>query len=136
MNTELLKECRVLADSLLARVEPILAGFAEGLQRAGRTSTPSGDSSSSDGCNGCPVCALAAAIRGERHGLLVVLAEHAVTAPALLRELLDEFLGGLDTGRRSESDDDQGGAGSAPDGPVSGQPRPSAFVPIDVTVRP
>lgn len=136
LDTELLEECRVLADSLLARVEPILAGFTEGLQRAGRTSTPSGDSSSSDGCSGCPVCALAAAIRGERHEVLAVLVEHAVTAPALLRELLDEFLGGLDTGRRSESDDDQGGAGPGPDGLVAGQRRPSAFVPIDVTVRP
>ncbi|MBT2264410.1 hypothetical protein J7E74_05290 [Rhodococcus erythropolis] len=135
MDTELREELRVLADSVFTRVEPIFVGFAEGLQRAGRTSTPSDESSSFDGCSGCPVCALAAAIRGERHELLAVLAEHAVTVPALLRELLDEFLGGLASGRRSESDDDQGGAGPAPDGPVSGQPRRSAFVPIDVIVR-
>ncbi|MBT2270091.1 hypothetical protein J7E69_01105 [Rhodococcus enclensis] len=135
MDTELLAEFRVLADSLLTRVEPVLAGFAEGLQCAGRTSSPSGDPSSFGGCSGCPVCVLAAAIRGERHELLAVLVEHAVTVPALLRELLDDFLGGLDSGRRSESDDDLDGAGPAPDGPVSGQPRRSAFVPIDVIVR-
>ncbi|MBT2275869.1 hypothetical protein J7E69_31250 [Rhodococcus enclensis] len=145
MDTELLEECRVLADSVFTRVEPIIAGFAEGLQRAGRTSTPSDEPSSFDGCSRCPVCALAAAIRGERHELLIVLAEHAVTLPALLRELLDEFLGGLDNGRRSESDDNPDGARPAPDGSVayaarnsdgvSGRPRPSAFVPIDVTVR-
>ncbi|MBT2275674.1 hypothetical protein J7E69_30205 [Rhodococcus enclensis] len=135
MGTELFEEFRVLADSLLTRVEPILAGFAEGLQSRDRTSTPSGNPSSFDGCSWCPVCALAAAIRGERHELLVVLAEHAVTAPVLLRELLDEFLGGPESGQRSESGDGPDGARPAPDGSVSGQPRRSAFVPINVSVR-
>lgn len=135
MDTELAEDFRVLADSLLRWVEPILGGFAEGLQSAGRRSMPSSDESSSfDSCSWCPVCALAAAIRGERHELLVGLTEH-VTAPRLLRELLEEFLGGLDGGRGGESDDDADGAGPSSDGPGSGQTRQSAFVPIKVVVR-
>lgn len=134
-HTKLLAEFRMLADSVLARVEPMLASFAEGQQRADRTSTSSEELPAFSGCSWCPVCALSAAIRGEHHELLAVLAGHAATLLALLREFLDKILGGRDDGQGNGPEGGLDGVVRTPDGPASRQSRPSVFVPIDVTVR-
>jgi hypothetical protein len=135
-HAKLLAELRLLTDSVLARVEPMLATFAEGQQRADRTSTTSSEELPAfSGCSWCPVCALAAAIRGEHHELLAVLAGHAATLLALLRVFLDKILGGRDGGQGSGPEGGPDGAVPTPDGPASKQPRPSAFLPIDVTVQ-
>lgn len=129
-HTRLLAEFRLLADSVLARIEPILAEYAERPQSC-EGQAPSSEVPDFSGCSWCPVCALAAAIRGEHHELLAVLAGHAATLLALLRQLLDEFLGGSD----GTPGGGQDGKGSTEDVSGDGPPRPSAFVPINVTVK-
>ncbi|HEX7322335.1 MAG TPA: hypothetical protein VF299_05270 [Mycobacterium sp.] len=41
----------------------------------------------------CPVCALAAAVNGEEHPLLTVIAEHSVALLAVIRAVLDDKRG-------------------------------------------
>lgn len=79
------------------------------------------------GCSWCPVCALAALVRGEHHELLAFLAGQAAAFLALLREILDEFLGG-------PSGPDRGPDGG-PTTPGAERTRTAAFVPINVTVK-
>ncbi|MFE5876771.1 hypothetical protein ACFQ6H_16010 [Rhodococcus sp. NPDC056506] len=126
-HERLVAEFRALADSVLTRLEPMLQ------KAAAATADVASDSASTDtqpvftGCSWCPVCALAALVRGEHHELLAFLAGQAAAFLALLREILDEFLGGP----------------SGPDrGPDSGattsgaeRTRTAAFVPINVTVK-
>lgn len=93
-HERLVAEFRALADTVLTRLEPVLQ------KAAAATADVAGDSASADtqpvftGCSWCPVCALAALVRGEHHELLAFLAGHAAAFLALLREILDEFLGG------------------------------------------
>ncbi len=125
-HTKLIADFRELADSVLTRIEPIVAQMAQGRTNAAPDLETSAELPVFSGCSWCPVCALAALMRGEHHELLAILAGYAGVLLALLRELLDEFLGG-----RDPSD-------GKPDGsPGSGAPAPRspAFVPITVTVK-
>lgn len=133
-HIRLLAEFRMLADSVLSRVEPILAEFAEGQSTAPDKRTAPDDRPVFGGCSWCPVCALAALLRGEHHELLAVLAGQAAVFLALLREFLDEFFGA----RIGDGDGDGGPEGGAPHpaNPAAEQPRASTFVPINVTVKP
>jgi hypothetical protein len=53
----------------------------------------------------CPVCALAAAVTGNEHPLLTIIAEHSVALLAVIRAIVEEF---------------DGSAAPPPDGPPSG----------------
>jgi hypothetical protein len=133
--THLLADFRLWADYVLAQLDSKLAEFAEGQQRTDRTSTTVAEElPPSSGCNWCPVCALAAAIRGEQHELLAVLAGHVPTLLALLRAFVDEILGALNGEQGSRPEADPDGVQPTPDDP-SPNCSASAFVPIDVTIR-
>lgn len=79
----------------------------------------------------CPVCALAAAVTGEEHPLLTVIAEHSVALLAVVRALIDQV---------EQSD----GSEPPPQGPPSGGAEAdtpaqngaaSRYQPIAVTVE-
>lgn len=72
---EFAAELKLLAEAVLERVEPVL-------RRAG-DSEPDWSS-----CSWCPVCAAAALVRGERHDVLAVVAEHGTAIVTVLREAL------------------------------------------------
>lgn len=126
-HERLVAEFRALAETVLTRLEPVL------LKAAAATADVASDSASADtqpvftGCSWCPVCALAALVRGEHHELLAFLAGQAAVFLALLREILDEFLGG-------PSSPDRGPDGG-PTAPGAERTRTAAFVPINVTVK-
>lgn len=75
---DLAAELRLLAEALLDRMGPWLAGAAES------------DDAAPAGCGWCPVCALAAALRGERPELARRLAEQGAGVLAALRVTLDQ----------------------------------------------
>lgn len=109
-HVELVAELRALAETVLDRLDPILQKAANG----------SADRSVDDGaacssCSWCPLCALAALIRGEQHDLVTLVAGQAGVLLAALREALDAHERGAKTD----------------DAPAP----PSAFVPIDVTIK-
>ena len=126
-HQRLVAEFRALAETVLTRLEPVL------LKAAAATADVASDSASADtqpvftGCSWCPVCALAALVRGEHHELLAFLAGQAAAFLALLREILDEFLGGPSSPDR--------GPDSGPTAPGAERTRTAAFVPINVTVK-
>ncbi|MEV6219489.1 hypothetical protein [Nocardia sp. NPDC051833] len=73
---EFTEELRLLAEVLLARVEPVLRRTAaDGQADLG-------------GCAWCPVCAAAALMRGEHHDVVAALAEHGTSMVTVLREAL------------------------------------------------
>ncbi|MGW5440146.1 hypothetical protein [Nocardia asteroides] len=73
---EFTEELRLLAEVLLARVEPVLRRTAaDGQADLG-------------GCSWCPVCAAAALVRGEHHDVVAALAEHGTSMVTVLREAL------------------------------------------------
>ncbi|MCD2104811.1 MAG: hypothetical protein U5O16_19210 [Rhodococcus sp. (in: high G+C Gram-positive bacteria)] len=126
-HERLVAEFRALAETVLTRLEPVL-------QKAAAASTAATDDPGSadtqpvfSGCSWCPVCALAALVRGEHHELLAFLAGQAAAFLALLREILDEFLG-------APSGPDRG-PDSGPTTPGAERTRTAAFVPINVTVK-
>ncbi|WP_280257376.1 hypothetical protein [Nocardia wallacei] len=73
---ELVEELRMLAETLLERVEPVLRRAAAD----GRVEW--------DGCSWCPICAAAALVRGEHHDVVATLAEHGTAVVTVLREAL------------------------------------------------
>lgn len=73
---EFTEELRLLAEVLLARIEPVLRRTAaDGQADLG-------------GCAWCPVCAAAALVRGEHHDVVAALAEHGTSMVTVLREAL------------------------------------------------
>ncbi len=73
---EFTEELRLLAEVLLARVEPVLRRTAaDGQADLG-------------GCAWCPVCAAAALVRGDHHDVVAALAEHGTSMVTVLREAL------------------------------------------------
>ncbi|MFE6923888.1 hypothetical protein ACFVAV_22875 [Nocardia sp. NPDC057663] len=73
---EFTEELRLLAEVLLARVEPVLRRTAaDGQADLG-------------GCAWCPVCAAAALVRGEHHDVVAALADHGTSMVTVLREAL------------------------------------------------
>ncbi|MDV6275450.1 hypothetical protein R3Q06_18300 [Rhodococcus erythropolis] len=131
-HERLVAEFRALADTVLTRLEPMLQK-ASAAPPASTTTDLGGEPGSADtqpvfsGCSWCPVCALAALVRGEHHELLAFLAGQAAAFLALLREILDEFLGGPSSPDR--------GPDSGATTPGAGRTRTAAFVPINVTVK-
>ena len=94
-HSEIPPELRQLAQSILDRLEPAV-----------RLAAARAASGSEGKCQQvwCPVCALAAAVSGEQHPLLSVIAEHSVALLAVVRAMTDA----MDTGQ---------GQGSAPRSP-------------------
>lgn len=130
-----LQELWKLANSALTRIEPILATFTEGPERAGRTSTSPDELPTASACVWCPVCALAAAVHGDHHKLLVFAGVHVAEAPAVVREFLDEMLGGGGDDRETQPDGCSDVAVSALGRSALPTHRQSVFVPIDVNLR-
>src|SRR5690606_4015196 len=73
--TEFAEELRMLAETVLERVEPTLRSAAE-------------DRPEWSSCSWCPVCATAALVRGEHHDVLTALADHGTAIVTVLREAL------------------------------------------------
>lgn len=73
---EFTEELRLLAEVLLARVEPVL-----------RRTAADGEADLG-GCAWCPVCAAAALVRGDHHDVVAALAEHGTSMVTVLREAL------------------------------------------------
>lgn len=82
-------ELRLLAQALIAKLEPALRGMA---QEQGSGPYPH------TGCEWCPVCATVALLRGENHELLAFLAGHGAAAAALLRQYVEGPGGGPQAG--------------------------------------
>ncbi len=73
---EFTEELRLLAEVLLAKVEPVLRRTAaDGQADLG-------------GCAWCPVCAAAALVRGDHHDVVAALADHGTSMVTVLREAL------------------------------------------------
>ncbi|WP_054813287.1 hypothetical protein [Nocardia arizonensis] len=72
---EFAEELKLLAETVLERVEPVLRHAAEG-----------GTEWSS--CSWCPVCAAAALVRGEHHEVMAAIADHGTAIVTVLREAL------------------------------------------------
>ncbi|MGN2640402.1 hypothetical protein ACWEKT_14875 [Nocardia takedensis] len=73
---EFTEELKLLAETVLERVEPVLRhAAAEGAAEWAS-------------CSWCPVCAAAAVLRGEHHEVMAALAEHGTAIVTVLREAL------------------------------------------------
>ncbi|MFG1797928.1 hypothetical protein [Nocardia sp. NPDC049149] len=72
---EFAAELKLLAETMLERVEPVLRRAADG-----QTEWAS--------CGWCPVCAAAALVRGEHHEVLQTVADHGTAIVTVLREAL------------------------------------------------
>jgi|GEM_PF-3764628 hypothetical protein len=73
---EFAEELRLLVETVLERVEPVLRRAAAD----GRTEW--------GGCSWCPVCAAAALARGEHHDVVAAIAGHGTAIVTVLREAL------------------------------------------------
>lgn len=123
---DLVAELRILAELVIDRVEPALR----------RLDDP--EAPHWDGCSWCPLCALAAALRGERHDLLSLVATEFDALAAAVRAYLDDHAStAASTAARPASP-------AAPtthaDGTADGAPgastpsvRPGGYQPITVT---
>jgi len=82
-HSELGPELRRLAQSILDGIDPAVRLAA---------SRAAGAGAGTGRCQQvwCPVCALAAAVTGEEHPLLSVIAEHSVALLAVIRTLIDQ----------------------------------------------
>lgn len=72
---EFAAELKLLAESVLERVEPVLRRAADGQVEWAS-------------CGWCPVCAAAALVRGEHHEVLQTVADHGTAIVTVLREAL------------------------------------------------
>ena len=72
---EFAAELKILAETVLERVEPVLRAAG-----TGQTDWSS--------CSWCPICAAAALVRGEHHDVLTAVAEHGTAIVTVLREAL------------------------------------------------
>ncbi|SNT22632.1 hypothetical protein [Rhodococcoides kyotonense] len=90
-HSDVAAELWALAETVLTRLEPILARAVEDQADAPR-----------QGCSWCPVCALAALIRGEQHDLLTLVATEGATVVAMIRQIVSEHSA---TGAHRRGDD-------------------------------
>ncbi|MFD6160408.1 hypothetical protein ACFWF7_27755 [Nocardia sp. NPDC060256] len=72
---EFVAELKLLAESVLERVEPVLRQAADGQVEW-------------SSCSWCPVCAAAALMRGQHHEVLQTVADHGTAIVTVLREAL------------------------------------------------
>jgi hypothetical protein len=79
-------ELRKLAQTLFDQMDPIVRAAA---------ARAMGEGAGTGKCQQmwCPVCALAAAVTGEEHPLLTVIAEHSVALLAVIRAIIEELDG-------------------------------------------
>ncbi|WP_346777468.1 hypothetical protein [Rhodococcus sp. HNM0563] len=132
-HDDLLNDLRILADTVLDRVEALVDQVTAqdgAAQTDAATNNDAAESSapapSAGGCTWCPLCAVAALVRGENHELIAKLASQLAALIAIVRELLARFLPPPPTE-----------PGSSPDGtPPPEPPDRGGFVPISVTIRP
>lgn len=82
-HSDLGPELRQLAQSILDRLDPAVR-----LAAAAATTSPGEPGKCQQVW--CPVCALAAAVNGEHHPLLTVIAEHSVALLEIIRGLVDD----------------------------------------------
>ena len=124
-HSELGPELKLLAQSILDRLDPAVRIAAARAQAAAGTPGP---------CQQvwCPVCALAALISGEQHPLLNVVAEHSVALLALVRAMVDNI---DDTRSPTAGGPDRQGPDDPkppePDGPPA---PPGRYQPIPVSI--
>jgi hypothetical protein len=115
-------ELRKLAQSILDGIDPAVRLAA---------SRAMGDGAGTGKCQQvwCPVCALAAAVTGDEHPLLTVIAEHSVALLAVIRAMVEE----LDGSATPPPDGPPGGGVSAETPADAGVS--SRYQPIAVTVE-
>lgn len=115
-HPDVAEELRLLAQAILDRLDPALraaaARAAEGLGGPGRCQQV-----------WCPVCALAAAVTGEQHPLLTVIAEHSVALLTVIRSMTAQSTAGADTGGAG------GFGGGSGEGFGADEPNPAAQEP-------
>ncbi|MFW0873350.1 hypothetical protein [Rhodococcoides corynebacterioides] len=119
---DLVAELRILAELVIDRVEPALRRFDDP------------EAPHWDGCSWCPLCALAAALRGERHDLLSLVATEFDALAAVVRAYLDDHAAG--TARPASPTTptaDADGTGTAVPGASTPSVRPGGYQPITVT---
>ncbi|MBV9722604.1 MAG: hypothetical protein JO082_11905 [Mycobacterium sp.] len=121
-HSEIGPELRKLAQSILDGIDPAVRSAAARAFGAG---------AGTGRCQQvwCPVCALAAAVTGEEHPLLTVVAEHSVGLLAVIRTLIDQVQK-VDGSGPPPDGPPGGGAGAAADAGA-----PSRYQPITVTVE-
>lgn len=129
---DLVAELRILAELVIDRVEPALRRFDDP------------EAPHWDGCSWCPLCALAAALRGERHDLLSLVATEFDALAAVVRAYLDDHASTAarpashaSTTARPASPTtptaDADGTGTAVPGASTPSVRPGGYQPITVT---
>lgn len=120
---EFVEELRLLAETVLERVEPALRQAAVGI-----------DQQEWAGCSWCPVCAAVALLRGEHHDLVAVLADHGTAMVTVLREAI----AGIPVEPVMPEDFPMGGQSRRQRPPApKAEPRPSPkpYQPIPVTIK-
>ena len=117
-------ELRKLAQKILDQIDPAVRLAA---------SMAVGDGAGTGKCQQvwCPVCALAAAVRGDEHPLLTVIAEHSVSLLTVIRAIVDQV--DQTTPTPPTPPDGPRGGGAEPE--AAADPRPATrYQPISVTV--
>ncbi len=66
----------------------------------------------------CPVCALAAAVNGEQHPLVTVIAEHSVALLEVIQSIVDDIDRSADRTRAPAAEGEEPEAGPAPESPA------------------
>jgi hypothetical protein len=114
-------ELRKLAQKILEQIDPAVRLAA---------ARAVGDGPGTGKCQQvwCPVCALAAAVSGDEHPLLTVIAEHSVTLLAVIRMIVDQV-----DGPTTPPDTPPGGDTESE--PADDAARTRRYQPISVTVE-
>nr|MDT0522307.1 hypothetical protein [Streptomyces sp. DSM 41633] len=129
-HPELGSELRQLAQDILDRLDPAVRLAAASFAAS------AGDSPGKCQQVWCPVCALAAAVNGEQHPLLSVIAEHSVALLTMIRAVLDEGADGSGGGGSSGgSPGPDGGPDAPPPDDCPPPPPPGRYQHIPVTVE-
>ncbi|MDT5253635.1 MAG: hypothetical protein QOE48_1049 [Mycobacterium sp.] len=118
VHPDIAPELRKLAQKILDQIDPAVRLAA---------SRAVGGGAGTGKCQQvwCPVCALAAAVTGEEHPLLTVVAEHSVALLAVIRAIVEQ----VDRPATPPDDPPGGGVETTDDvGPTS------RYQPISVTV--
>ena len=115
-HTDLGPELRLLAQSILDRLDPVM-------RSAAAMAAGSGDAPGKCQQVWCPVCALAALASGEQHPLLNVIAEHSVALLTVIRAIIE------DTEQTAADGEDP------PEPPPEPPPGPGRYQHIPVTVE-
>lgn len=123
VHPDLGPELRKLAQTILDGIDPAVRAAA--MRAAGSGAGPGR-------CQQvwCPVCALAAAVTGEQHPLLTVIAEHSLALLAVIRAIIADANGSMPPG----PPDGPPTGGTAAEPPADAGTK-SRYEPISVTVE-